>query len=79
MLTIKDSDSSWKFGKVLSIYDGPTKHNALVLSLKEFHTNALLLQRTNSRLVQKEQLKFEMPLTFFVRTIWGQHQHCFND
>lgn len=43
MLTIKDSDSSWKFGKVLNIYDGPTKHNALVVSLKEFHTNALLL------------------------------------
>jgi hypothetical protein len=73
MLTIKDSDSSWKFGKVLNVYDGQIKYNALVVSLKEFHTNALLLQRTNLSLVQTEQLKFEMPLTFFIRTKWGQH------
>ena len=51
----------------------------MVLSLKEFHTNALLLERTQSSLLNKEDLKFEVPQTFFLRTKWGQNQNCFSE
>jgi len=71
MLTIKDAHEGWQFAKVLNIYDGSQRFPAMILSLKEFHTNALLFQRVQS-LVGK-QLKFEMPSSFIIKTSWGQN------
>lgn len=70
MLTIRDSDSSWQFGKIINIFDGEEKHSAIVLSLKEFHTNALLLKRSQQSLINKE-LSFEVPKNYYIRTKWG--------
>lgn len=80
MLTVKSADKNWQFGKVISVFgDNGTKFDALILGIKEFTTNALLLKRSKSNLVGSEALKFEMPKAFFVKTKWGQNQTCLSD
>lgn len=45
MLQIKDASLSWQFGKIINIYYQGSSMPALVLGLKEFTANALLLNR----------------------------------
>ena len=72
MLTIKSAENSWQFGKVVNIFDEDRKLPAVIISLKEFSTNALLLHRTQSSLVGRD-LKFDMPQSFFVKLKWGHN------
>jgi len=60
MLTIKNASESWQFGKVVNVFEGDSKMPALVISLKEYTTNALLLGRSPASLVGRD-LQFEMP------------------
>jgi len=78
MLTVKGGDVNWQFGKVLSIYGAGNKSDALIVGIKEFSTNALLLRRSPSSLVDQD-LKFEMPSSFFVNAKWGHNQSCLTD
>lgn len=43
MLTLKNPDASWQFGKVVNLYDATNNLPALVVSLKEHVANAILL------------------------------------
>ena len=47
MLTLKSADKNWQFGKIISVYgEHGMKFDALILGIKEFTTNALLLRRS---------------------------------
>jgi len=45
MLSIKNAGLDWKFGKIIKIIEGGESIPALVVGLKEFTVNALLLKR----------------------------------
>lgn len=78
MLTIKNADLLWQFAKVINVSDGARTLPALVVSLKEFAINALLLHRLQTSLVGRP-LKFDVPKEYVLRPSWGANQNCLSD
>lgn len=72
MLTIRNPDLAWQFAKIIQVCVGDHKLPALVVSLKEFSINALLLHRLPTSLVSSNLL-YELPKTFAIKASWGHN------